>query len=269
MPLTELSDVAESDLPLIYLYEGDRDLDNFIKSSLYKKYNVKIVNDSFGIKQLRQQMPALIIIDLPYGDDAGLDIYKQVKNDAVLSSIPVIIISSVSTDEDKQKAYEMGADAYITKPFDLLYLSTRIKQTFDLRKTIKETVKKELIVNPKEVDITSDDNIFLANVMNVIEENISNTEFNIDDLCEKLNVSRSMLYRKIIQQTNQPPIEFIKKVRLKRAANLLEVTSYNIAEISSMIGFSDQRYFSSCFKKEYGVTPKKYSFRKKGKKPSE
>lgn len=260
---------VEADLPLIYLYEADRDLDLFIKQSLYKEFMVKLMSDDFQWKDFTPLAPTLVLIDLPCEDEKKLAICRAIKSDAYYSNIPVVFISSVSSDEYKQSAYEAGADAYITKPFDILYLKTRIKQALDLRKHIKEKVKKELIVNPKEVIITSDDDVFLANVVNTIEEHISDPDFNIDDLASRLNISRSMFYRRIQQLTKLAPVEFVKKVRMKRAADLLAVSSYNIAEVSYRVGFSDQRYFSSCFKKEYGITPKKYSLMKKGKREND
>lgn len=263
----ENGDISTHGLPLIILYEGDRDLDNFIKSSFHKKYQVKIVDENHTTKQLRAEPLSLVMIDQSHEEEAKLDICRHIKEDPYLSSVPVMFISSLSTEEAEHKAYESGADAYITKPFDLLYLKTRIKQLLDVRRTLKETIKKELIVNPKEISITSDDDLFLANVMNVIESNLSDPGFTIDDLCAQLNLSRSMLYRRISRQTNQSPVEFIKKVRLKRAAGLLAGTSYNVAEISYRVGFSDQRYFSLCFKKEYGMTPKKYSLTMRNQKP--
>ena len=255
--------IKEKELPVIYFYEGDNELDYFIKSSLQKKYDVRIIVKQFDIQKFKENKPVLIIIDLSNDDNDKFDLCRKIKDDKFLSSIPVLFISSLSGEEDEQKAYELGADAYITKPFDIHYLKSRIDQLIKSRLQIKEKIKQELIVNPKEIAVTSDDDIFLANVMNILEENISNPQLNIDDLANKLNISRSMFYRKINGLTNQSPVEFIKKVRLKRAANLLEVTSLNINEISMMVGFSDQRYFSVCFKKEYGITPKSYSLKKR------
>lgn len=151
----------------------------------------------------------------------------------------------------------------MTKPFDIANLNVRIKQLLDVRAAIKENIRKELIVNPKEVMITSDDDKFIASIITIIEENMTNTDFNIDILSSKLNISRSTLYRRIMEITNQSPSDLIRRTRMKRAASLLERTSHSVAEISYMVGYWDQRYFGQSFKKEFGMTPKQYAKKKK------
>ena len=152
---------------------------------------------------------------------------------------------------------------FITKPFDISVLEAHIRQLLNIRAIIKDHVRKELIVNPKEVLITSDDDKFLVGVIKVIEENMANIEFNIDHLASALNISRSTLYRRILDITDMTPIDLIRNIRMKRAANLLEATSRSVADISLEVGYSDQRYFSLNFKKEFGKTPKQYAISQK------
>lgn len=174
-----------------------------------------------------------------------------------------MFISSLTSDDTEQKAYEVGADIFMTKPFTVSQLETRIRQLLSVRATIKDNIRKELIMNPNEVLITSDDDKFLANVINVIEENMTDVDFNIDKLATELNISRSTLYRRMMEITELSPGDWIKSRRMQRAAELLEKTEYTVTEICDKVGYADQRYFGLCFKKEYGITPKKYSILKK------
>ena len=167
-----------------------------------------------------------------------------------------IFISSLSFEITEQKAYEAGADVFIAKPFNVASLDARIRQLLDVRTAIKENIRKELIIDPKETLITSDDDKFVANIINVIEDNIADVEFNIDKLASLLNISRSTLYRRAMEITNLSPSDLIRKRRMRRAAELLKQICY-------MVGYSDQRYFGQSFKKEFGMTPKQYSIQKK------
>ena len=250
-------------LPVICLYEGDKEIDNFIKNIFIKQYDVQLITSSKNIKLLIEKKPILIIFDVIKEDDYKFDLCCAIKENYILSPIPIIFISSLHTNTIERKAYEAGADVFITKPFDISVLEAHIRQLLNIRAIIKDHVRKELIVNPKEVLITSDDDKFLVGVIKVIEENMANIEFNIDHLASALNISRSTLYRRILDITDMTPIDLIRNIRMKRAANLLEATSRSVADISLEVGYSDQRYFSLNFKKEFGKTPKQYAISQK------
>lgn len=250
-------------LPVICLYEGDKEIDNFIKNIFIKQYDVQLITSSKNIKLLIEKKPILIIFDVIKEDDYKFDLCCAIKENYILSPIPIIFISSLHTNTIERKAYEAGADVFITKPFDISVLEAHIRQLLNIRAIIKDHVRKELIVNPKEVLITSDDDKFLVGVIKVIEENMANIEFNIDHLASALNISRSTLYRRILDITDMTSIDLIRNIRMKRAANLLEATSRSVADISLEVGYSDQRYFSLNFKKEFGKTPKQYAISQK------
>ena len=165
---------------------------------------------------------------------------------------------------DKRNNHLAGSPiVFIAKPFNVASLDARIRQLLDVRTAIKENIRKELIIDPKETLITSDDDKFVANIINVIEDNIADVEFNIDKLASLLNISRSTLYRRAMEITNLSPSDLIRKRRMRRAAELLKQTSHPVSEICYMVGYSDQRYFGQSFKKEFGMTPKQYSIQKK------
>ncbi|MDD3078728.1 MAG: two-component regulator propeller domain-containing protein [Paludibacter sp.] len=252
----------KNDLPVIYLLDVDFDLSSFIRYYLKESFNFNTFSEGKNLLNSlnKAQLPELIVLDIvSIEKQEGVALCKKIKSDPTMSYIPVILTSSIPETDMEIIAYDAGADAYIIKPYEVAYLKTRITQLLRSRKELKERVKQELIINPKEVKVTSSDDIFLANLMNIIEENISNVSCNIDDLAEKLNISRSVLYRRINNISGLSPIEFIKSVKLKRAAQLLETASISVAEVSYKVGFQDARYFSTCFKKQFGISPKAYS----------
>jgi AraC-like DNA-binding protein len=259
----ELNIGSDKTLPVIYLYEGDKDIDLFIKSVFQNKFNVSLNTASTDIKCMLDKVPSLVIFDVVKEDDYKFELCSKMKEYQILSAIPVIFISSLSSEITEQKAYEAGADVFIAKPFNVASLDARIRQLLDVRTAIKENIRKELIIDPKETLITSDDDKFVANIINVIEDNIADVEFNIDKLASLLNISRSTLYRRAMEITNLSPSDLIRKRRMRRAAELLKQTSHPVSEICYMVGYSDQRYFGQSFKKEFGMTPKQYSIQKK------
>lgn len=254
-------------LPLVYCIDCDSDLLQYLKSELE---DLCCVETFSAIPDARsavvRKQPDLIISEAMFVNSTiGFDFCKQIKDDNYTNHILVIILSGLGSEEDQLKAYESGADAFVAKPFDVSYLKIRIQSLIKMRSMVREKMKHDLIVNPKEVEVSSDTDLFLANAINLIEEKISDEEFSVDQLAEYLNVTRSMLYRRFRTLVNQSPAEYIKLYRLKRAAQLLESTSYNVTEVALQVGFSDARYFSKLFKEEYGVLPKSYSLGKKTK----
>ena len=250
----------DSSLPTITIIGSGEELSVFLLKSFSARYNAKIFKYSDDIcKILSKSKPAAIIIDVEEDDKECLDLCTSIRKEPSLSTVPIIILSPFDTEAKAMSGFNAGADAYVIKPFTVSLLISRIDQLMSTRERLKGHIKQELIVNPKEVDITSDNDIFLASIMKLMEEHMSDEDFNIDLLAEELNISRSMLYRKLQSITGQSPVKFIRTIRMKRAAQLLEATSYNISEISMMVGFSDQRYFSTCFRQQYGMSPKEWS----------
>ena len=186
--MDELNIDSDKTLPVIYLYEGDKDIDLFIKSVFQNKFNISLNTAATDIKHILDKIPSLVIFDVVKEDDYKFELCRKMKEYQILSAIPVIFISSLSSEITEQKAYEAGADVFIAKPFNVASLDARIRQLLDVRTAIKENIRKELIIDPKEVLITSDDDKFVANIINVIEDNIADVEFNIDKLASLLNI---------------------------------------------------------------------------------
>jgi|GEM_PF-907807 len=257
----QLSDI-NSDLPVIIGIDWSVDLLSLVRIQLADEYT--FVNYPFRknvVEAIKKQKCAAIIIDVLNKEALSLRLITMLKKDSVLANIPVMIISASIEADFEHYCYDLGADIWLKKPFDLKYFHARISNIIKSREKMTEIIKQKLIVNPKEINVLSNNEIFLANVMKIIEKNMSNEGFTVDALAAELNVSHSALYRKLTQLTQQSPVDFIRSIRLKRAAQLLRTHNYLVLEICSMVGFSDQRYFSTCFKRQYGISPKAYSMK--------
>ncbi|MDR3653688.1 MAG: two-component regulator propeller domain-containing protein [Paludibacter sp.] len=252
-------------LPLIYCVDSDENLLQYLKSELGDMFQIEVFSTIPDVKKAIQvKHPDLIVSEIMFVNvTIGYNFCQELKNDSFTNHIMVIMLSGLSSEDDKMQAYENGADAFVSKPFDVSFLKVRIQSLLKMRSKVKERLKQELIVNPKEVEISADTDLFLSNTINLIEEHLANENFGVDELAESLNITRSMLYRRFQTLVNQSPAEYIKQFRLKRAALLLESTTYNVTEVAEKVGFSDARYFSKLFKEQFGVLPKSYSLSKK------
>ena len=251
----------------VFFYTKNSDLYQFTHKLLKNSYNCLHVEETRNlVEEIRRELPSVILIHISgVTDRKTMDVCRKIKEDSVINVLPLIIIYSITDPDEKSKIFEIEADGYVEEPFEISILENRINKVIASREKIKDHIRKELLTNPMDTKIISNDDVFLANLVKIIEENIMDSTLIIDDLAEKMNVSRSMLYRKINQLTNQSPTEFVRSVRLNRAKKLLTQTSYNVSEISEKVGFSDARYFSQSFKKQFGISPKQYSIQNKNK----
>ena len=149
-------------------------------------------------------------------------------------------------------------DAFIPKPFEPDILLSRVEQLLHSRETHEAKARMEVLSTPKEIEAVSYDEKFLASVIHLIEEHISDSELNVNALCEWTDINNKQMYRKIKQLTGMTPVEYIKSIRMKKAAMLLKQQKFTVAEVMYMVGFSNHSYFSKCFQAEFGVTPKQY-----------
>ncbi len=256
-------------LPDIFLVDEDAETGKFLKKMLSGDYRVTVFDSPGDVAaEMARHKPAMVITEVIFGNDlAGFDLCRHIKSESEIRHVPVMILSTMSLEEDKQNGYRSGADAYLTKPFDVKYLKMRIGMMLQSRETVKERAKMDMIINPRHVKAISSDERFLARAMEVIEKNMANESFNVDAFAASMNLSGSMLYRKIRRLTNHSPVEFLRGVRIKRAMQLFEDKAYSVTEVAMKVGFSDARYFSSCFKKEAGITPSAFIAQRSDKNP--
>ena len=188
----------------------------------------------------------------------GFQLCKQLKTDLRTSHIPVIMLTAKATMQDKINGLDIGADEYLMKPFDAEELRARIKNLLDQRKRLHEHFNKYGFVDTERKNITSADQKFLTKVVNIIDEHIPDTSFGVEVLAEKIAISHSLLYKKITSLTGTSPRELIKKLRLNKAAKLIESDTGNISEIALEVGFNNPSHFAECFKNQFGVAPSQY-----------
>lgn len=224
-------------------------------SDYYKVYDAE--NGEEGLKLCRQIKPVLCVADVMMPVMNGLDFCKELKNDEFISHIPVILLTALFDNEDKVKGYGIGADGYIVKPFEPSLLKTVIENMIKSRLELKAKFSGEVESKIGLLTHSPIDEDFMAKVTGLINDNISELELSTEFLCDKLGVSSSKLYRKIKELTDLAPNEFIRTIRLKKAAQLLKTKKYNVSEVTDLVGFNDPLYFSRCFKKQFGFPPSK------------
>ena len=251
--------IIETEKPLLLLVEDNSDVRTYIRENLEKEYTIlEAVNGEEGQKKSIEQIPDLIISDVMMPKMDGFELCEKLKTDERTSHIPVILLTAKATSKDKITGYETGADDYIMKPFDVKELRVRVKNLIDQRKKLREHFLQEGIFSLDSKDITSIDRKFFERAIKIINEHLSDLSFGVESFASELSIGRTTLYKKLIAIVGEPPSDFIKRIRLSKANELLKIKSGNISEIALEVGFDNPAYFSECFKKQFGVTPSKY-----------
>ncbi|MDP4276578.1 MAG: two-component regulator propeller domain-containing protein [Bacteroidota bacterium] len=244
----------------ILIVEDNQEFREFLKEQLAKLYIIYEAKDGVdGYDFAVENQPDLIVSDLMMPKRNGLELCKLLKSDLKTSHIPFILLTARSTDDMKLTGYEVGADYYITKPFNLDILLVRIAALIENQNQRQALFRKRVEVVPREITVTSLDEKLIQKALDLVEKNLANADYSVDDLAADIGMSRGHLYRKLMAITGTPPIEFIRTIRLKRAAMLLKNSQLNVNEISYMVGFSSPKYFRKYFKDEFGVSPSHYA----------
>ena len=249
----------KDDAPKILIVEDNKDLQKFIKENIGKEYSVfEASNGKDGLDKSFQIIPDLIISDIKMPEMDGIEFCEKIKTDEKTSHIPVILLTARSTLENKLEGLETGADDYITKPFRIQELQVRVGNLIEQRKKLRQRFRKEVLLEPKDIAITSSDEKFLIRILEILEQNYSNENFTADEFSKKAGLSRMQLHRKLQALTDQSASEFIRNFRLKRAMKLLSAKKGNISEIAFEVGFNNPSYFTECFKVLFGFSPSEY-----------
>jgi YesN/AraC family two-component response regulator len=216
------------------------------------------------MQKAQKIIPDLIISDIMMPEIDGYELCRQLKNDVRTSHIPIILLTAKASEENIIRGLETGADDYITKPFNTKILCARIKNMIDLRRQLQHKLKRQMRLEPAEIAVTSFDEEFYQELEAVIEKNLPDPEFNVEQLGKRLYLSRATLYRKIMALTGEPPYQFIRSYRLKRAAQLLKANFGNVTEVAVEVGFTNMAYFTQCFKEEFHQLPSTYQTSESG-----
>lgn len=255
-----IEDVQLKDKNRILLVEDEPELRFLIKNVLQEEYVIyEAGNGTEAISFMQKTLPDLIVSDVMMPGMNGLELCKTVKQTPALSQIPFIILSARGTEENKTEGYEFGADAYIPKPFQINYLRVRIRKLLDYRERMQNLIKDQHITNQfMDADIADTDKKFLELLLKAIEQNLNEPELNAATLEQSLSISKMQLYRKLKTLAGMTPAEFIKRIRLKHAADMLVNSNYTVSEIFYRTGFNNQSYFFREFKKRYQCAPNEY-----------
>jgi YesN/AraC family two-component response regulator len=242
--------------------EDNADLQAFLKSQLTQLYRVEVAeNGEEGLGKALELQPDLVLSDIMMPKMDGIQLLDKLKNNLVTSHIPVILLTAKSAVESQIEALDYGADYYITKPFRHDFLVAAIRNLINQRKKVLASLlegKKTVELEPGEVTITSRDEAFLQQIVAIVEEKMADVDFNIDTVAETIAMGRTTFYRKFKGLTGLAPVEFVREMRLKRAKQYLDSGYGNISEIAYSVGFNNAKYFSTCFKAKYELTPTEY-----------
>lgn len=261
MPLQNLATQTEQNeqYPLLLMVEDSAEVREFIGSSFQDSFRVmEACNGLEGFEIAQKEIPDIIITDRMMPVIDGVEFCRQLKSDERTSHIPVIMLTAKASEASRIEGLETGADDYILKPFSLQELRVRAKNLIGQRRQLRERFTRDVRLQPKDIAITSADEVFLTKAIGIIEEHMADTDFSVETFVCEIAMSRVQVHRKLKALTDQSTTEFIRSIRLKRAASLLENHYGNIAEVMYEVGFNNVSYFASNFKKMFGVNPSEY-----------
>jgi len=243
----------------ILLIDDNTELRKFVKSRLTSLYNIVEAQDGMtGLHLAFETVPDLIICDVMLPGKDGFEISRTLKEDVRTSHIPIIILTAKGSIEQKIVGIQTGADEYITKPFVFEYLSERIKALIHNRNVLKEHYSQDLNIDTHVSSPGGLDKKFMNDFAALVEKNISNPDFNVNEIALELGMSRVQIYRKVKALMGYSVNDYIINVRLKKAKHLLLNTDKSISEVSSEVGFSSATYFSTTFKNKFKLSPKEF-----------
>ena len=244
----------------ILVVEDNRDVRHYIMSHLEKSY--RVLEASNGVDALEksiQYLPDMVITDLMMPRMDGIELCSTLKTDLRTSHIPVIMITAKTMPENLKEGYNVGADAYITKPFSMDVLIARVTNVLHARERLKEIYSKKFSLESLGINTTSADERFMQKLYAILEKNIANSDMNLDDFSKDIGMSRANMYRKLKSITNLSPNEFIRNFRLETAAKILKDSRLTVSDVYVAVGFNSHAYFSNCFKALYGMSPTEYA----------
>jgi DNA-binding response OmpR family regulator/nitrogen-specific signal transduction histidine kinase len=261
-----LEDEKKDKKKTIIIVEDNEDLRFYLKDNLKGQYHVEeAINGKEGWEKIKLMNPDLVVSDIMMPLMGGVELARKIKNETLTAHIPVILLTAMGSEEKQLEGLKAGVNDYITKPFTFEILASRIRNLLAQQKLLQKRFQKQIEVNPGEVTITPVDEKFLKQALEVVEKNMDNPGFSVEDFSRDMYMNRVTLYRKILSITGKTPIEFVRSIRLKRAAQLLEKSGMSVAEIAYEVGFNNPKNFTKAFKEEFKVLPSQYIASKKEK----
>lgn len=245
--------------PLILIVDDNPEISGFIYDILQKQYRCRTAeNGKRGLELCLELHPDLIIADVMMPIMNGMEMCQRIKKHVPMSTIPIILLTAKSDKETELESIQLNIDAFISKPFEPSILLSRVEQLLHSKLTLEAKARMEVIATPMAIEAISYDEKFLSGITRMIEDHISDSELNVNAICELSGINNKQIYRKLKQLTGMTPVEYIKSIRMKKAAMLLAQHKFSVAEVMYMVGFSNHSYFSKCFQAEFGKTPKQF-----------
>jgi len=257
----------KSHLSTLLVVEDNPGLCNLLRMQLEDKYNILVApNGLEGLKKINRYHPDIVVTDQMMPEMSGNELLQKIRADFRISHIPVIILTAKTGEDDKLKSINLGANAYITKPFNKEYLIARIEQLLNERKEFRQKIQNNITVAATEENASGNYEKFLMEkdlqllkkINQVIEQNIDDSNYNIDALAEDLGLSRSAFFKKVKSLTGFAPVDLIKEIRLNKSVELIKNTDMSVSEIAFSVGFKESGYYGKCFRKKYLCTPTEY-----------
>lgn len=250
----------------ILVVEDNEDIRFYLKDNLKGLYKVEeAANGKEGWEKIKMLNPDLVISDIMMPLMDGVELARKIKSETLTAHIPVILLTAMGSEEKQLEGLKAGVNDYIAKPFTFEILASRIRNLLAQQELLQKRFQKQIEVNPAEVTITPVDQKFLTQALEVVEKNMDNPDFSVENFSHDMFMNRVTLYRKILSITGKTPIEFIRSIRLKRAAQLLEKSGMSVAEIAYEVGFNSPKNFTKSFKEEFKILPSQYVASKKEK----
>ena len=244
---------------IMLLVDDNADVRYFVKSHFSASYQVlEAGNGIEGMDFALKTIPDIIISDVMMPDMDGFEFCRKIRKDERTSHIPILLLTALGSREHEIEGLSYGADDYITKPFDLVILQTKVENILSVRQSLKQKYTGEILLQPRNVILSSPDERFLQKAITVVEDNIDDPDLDIEKFASEIGVSRMQLYRKLNALTEMTVKEFVRSIRLKRAAQLLVQKKLNISEVAYAVGFRDLSHFRKCFKQEFGMSASEY-----------
>lgn len=252
-------DISYKKKPVILLVEDNLELCSYLKENMESNYTVlEAHNGKEGWHGTLTAHPSLVISDVCMPEMNGIDLCHKIKNDNRTNHIPVILLTAMTEESSQLSGLKSGANDYITKPFNFPILQSKINNILHQQQVFKKNHQKQTNNNISEAQVESEEGEFAKRIINLIEANLNNPNFSVEALGNLVAMSRVSLYKKVFTETGQTPVELIRSIRLKKAAQLLLKSKLNISTIAYEVGFNNLSYFSKVFKEEFGILPSEY-----------
>jgi len=248
--------VAPGGAPTVLIVEDNEDFRFYLKDNLRAYYKIiEAADGKEGWRKVLSGHPQIVVSDISMPHMDGIELCRKIRTDERTRQIPVILLTAMAGETGVLQGLQTGAADYITKPFNFEVLLSKMRNIIEYNETVKKTYQRQVQAGPAPVEVTSADDVFLRQVLGYVEAEMSNPELSVSELCQRFHASRTTFYKRLLLLTGKTPVELIRHIRLKRAAELLEKSQLTVAEVAYTVGFNNPKYFTQYFKEEFGCIP--------------